>query len=135
MHDERVERLGAGILLLGLVQDEDGTEAIERAKECGLLTDAEIDAWTELDDEDRRLTLACLDAQFELRAAQWKTLELLLYVQTAPLVDLPPVKPSPAVGAEEGDWQPTMVMVPRSQITALTLQALNWHLAPPEGDR
>lgn len=71
---DRADRLGATMLLLGIVR-EPAEAAVQRAAEFPCLTPDEWEAWRETDDEDFRLAHACLNAEFEHRARQFDALE------------------------------------------------------------
>lgn len=134
MSIERAERLGAAMLLFGLVR-EPATAALEANADLALLAAGEWEAWREADDEDVRLAHACLSTEFELRERQWRTLEFLLYVLTAPEVALPQptsAQPVTAAGPPSGGSEPEpMILLPRAHIVAVAELALGWHTSGP----
>lgn len=71
---DRADRLGAALLVLGLVR-EPGTEALEASAEIQLLTADEWDSWRNLDDDDIALVHACLNVEFELRSRGFAALQ------------------------------------------------------------
>lgn len=74
---DRADRLGAAMLVLGLVH-EPATAAVAALEEVPLLTDDQWEAWRDLDNADLALTHECLRAQFETRAREWEALERFL---------------------------------------------------------
>ena len=98
--EQRAERLSAALMLFGLVR-ESRTDALAAVEDLPMLSAAEWEAWRAGDDEDVALALACINAEFELREAEWRCLEFLLYVQTSPAATSPaqPVEPAGGGGA------------------------------------
>ncbi len=126
----RAERLGAAMLLFGLVR-EPATAALRAAGDLPLVTDDAWAAWRSADDEDVRLAHACLRTEFELRDRQWQALEFLLYVRTAPEASLPAAPSTPpGGGAARGGSEPEppdLVVLPRAHVVAVAELALGWH--------
>lgn len=82
MTSERADRLGAVMLVLGLVK-EPAPAALDGLAETPLLTTEEWEAWRSIEPEDRDLAWACLTAEFELRERQWAALERFGAAQAA----------------------------------------------------
>lgn len=122
---DRADRLGAAMLLFGLV-GEPAADALTR--QPPLLTRDEWAAWRATDDDDVALARACLTAEHELREVGWGWLEFLLHVQSAPDAAAAPVS---AGAASATDAAESMVLIPRAQAVAVAIQALGWHLPPP----
>ena len=76
--ESRAERLGAAMLVCGLVH-EPACQAVEATAQLDLLTDEQWEAWHALDGEDGRLAQACLALEFERRNQEWAS--LLLYLE------------------------------------------------------
>ncbi len=71
---ERADRLGATLLILGLVR-EPAVSALHGLEDTPLLTVEEWEAWRSADAADLVLAHACLNAEYELRERQWNALE------------------------------------------------------------
>ncbi len=121
MSSDRSDRLGAGVLLLGLVR-EPGADALDGANACGLLREDEWQAFRDFEDEDLALVHACLGAEFELRARQWSALEFLTFVTNAPAVEV-----GDRSGAGPSGGEP-LVLVSRAEAVAVAETALAWDL-------
>jgi len=133
--EQRADRLGATLLLFGLVR-ESRTDALAAVEDLPMLSAAEWEAWRAGDDEDVALALACINAEFELREAEWRCLEFLLYVQTSPAATSAarPGEPAGGAGTVGEGAGVEMVLIPRAQGIAVAIQALSWHLPPPQDD-
>jgi len=132
--EARAATLGSAMLIFGLVR-EPAREALDALEDVPLLTAEEWEAWREGDDEDLRITRACLDAEYELRANQWIALDMLG-------VALSPPSPAergydPAGAAEQPDGAPQglppgRVWVERRELAALASAILGWDTTAPE---
>lgn len=71
---ERADRLGAVLLILGLVR-QPAAAALHGLEDTPLLTSDEWAAWRSADAADLVLAHACLNAEYELRERQWTALE------------------------------------------------------------
>jgi hypothetical protein len=116
--EDRAGRLGAAMLLLGLVR-EPAAAAVEALQDTPLLTAEEWEAWRSLDAEDRALALACLNAEYELRDRQWSALEAF----------------GAAYAAGRGDgFDERIKTMPAEEARRILIAAydLGWHFPMPE---
>jgi hypothetical protein len=120
---ERADRLGAAVLLLGLVR-QPAVEAVDAAAEVDLLTADEWDAWRSADETDLRIAHACLVAQYEQRAREWAALELVL--ADRPRMLAPAVAPSASGPAGPKGSASGFVTVPANEWEAAQRDAAYW---------
>jgi hypothetical protein len=72
----RADRLGAAILVCGLVR-EPADAAIRALEDLPLLDGEQWEAYRDLDHEDVALLRACLEVEFEIRDREWEALDRL----------------------------------------------------------
>jgi len=131
---ERADRLGAAVLLLGLVR-QPAVEAVDAAAEVGVLTIEQWDAWRSADETDLHIAHACLVAQYEQRAREFAALELVLADRTRTLAPAGAPAANGPAGPNGSGTGSGYVTVPAEEWEAAQRDAAYWAGAVVDAER
>lgn len=125
--ETRAVRLGVSILMRGLVLEQRlAREAMKDVHDARLIDRDEWDEWCDGDDEDINLAVSCLQAEYELRQAQWTALEFLGLVRAGGI--RPAEAPADSTSTPPGGACSTadLVTVPRAVAERMACYVLGW---------